>query len=252
MFFDHSMRMHHRGACADAARALGHTQAGFEVETRTCRMLIHLDLDFDTFVDPATRKFRDGRVRRMLLQALSDAAGVVRDRCAISSLMRGSVIVEALVRPDTTGADFRSPSTLAASVSRCVAKNATHLCSFFHAKKVELIKGSDSWWRTAQQLARGGGAGGGRIGGQTLSAKKPTKGAPVTVRIHFEDVFFDKVNAFGGIYGSFGDAENVRRFQRQLARELADVLNDAHPTRFKVCIYIYICRRLRGLSRLMK
>jgi hypothetical protein len=65
----------------------------------------------------------------------------------------------------------------------------------------------------------------------------PSKGAPVTVRIHFEDVFFDKVLEFGGIHGSFGDAENVKKFQRQLAKELADILNDAHPTRFKV----YIC-----------
>jgi len=157
----------------------------------------------------------------------SDAAGVKRDRCAISTLMRGSVVVEAVIRPDTTGADYRSPPALAAIVSRCVADRATALCSFFRAKRVELVKGSDSWWRTAQQLSRDP---------ATRARKKEHAGhgAPATVRMRFADVFFDRLQDFGGIHGSFGDAGNVGQFQRQLAKELASILNDAHPARFKV------------------
>jgi hypothetical protein len=51
IFFEHSMRAHHRRAVGGAAGdALSNTQGGFGVESETCRLLLTLDLDFDLHI----------------------------------------------------------------------------------------------------------------------------------------------------------------------------------------------------------
>jgi hypothetical protein len=236
VFFHHSARMHRRSAtsCGDYADGLAVRNAlgAFDVATDACRLQVHtpppftphpspfdlkpqnrqpptckrapqveLDLDFDAHVNTRTRRFKDRAVERRLVAALAEAAGVRQERVLVAGLMRGSVIVDALVQRDSTGSDYRSPEALGARVAQCIADKALALCQRFRAKSVRVVPADDSWWRTVSRLAApGDGAGRG--------------GARVSVRMHFEGVLFDDLQGFAELGGnSLADASTVKALQ---------------------------------------
>ena len=69
----------------------------------------------------------------------------------------------------------------------------------------------DSWWRTAQNMLRRA-----RAPTHAPTHKRPRADAGRCVRVWFagEGVLFDELTDFGGVHGSFRDAETVRMFQR--------------------------------------
>ena len=188
VFFEHSIRNHHRHACGDdTGLAQANTHGAFAPETSVCRLLLHLDLDFDTHVDARTRRFKDAGFGRMLVRRLAEAADVDAQRVRLCGLMRGSILAEALIRPDPTGADYRSASQVIARVASCIRSEATPLCSLFQARKVRLVRSEDSWLRTVARLAaappphaKGGG----------ISFGPKAKLTAKTIRVHLAGVFF--------------------------------------------------------------
>ena len=188
VFFEHSIRNHHRHACGDdSGLAQANTHGAFAPETSVCRLLLHLDLDFDTHVDARTRRFKDAGFGRMLVRRLAEAADVDAQRVRLCGLMRGSILAEALIRPDPTGADYRSASQVIARVASCIRSEATPLCSLFQARKVRLVRSEDSWLRTVARLAaappphaKGGG----------ISFGPKAKVTAKTIRVHLAGVFF--------------------------------------------------------------
>ena len=176
------------------------------------------------------------------------SAAVSVRRVRVSRAMRGSVVIEAAIRPDSSGSDYRGREDVADRVAKCIRNKATPLCTRFRAKSVELVRYDDSWWRTAQRLAQpltaaNSGANSGANGGAAFPRRARRGGAHAarTMRVYFGNSRTSKgeVAASGagstrlpeeqGVYfgafplqGSLEDAEAVRSFQRQLKRDLAD------------------------------
>jgi len=185
-------------------------------------MRIELDLEFDTHIHADSNQFKSDRMKRMLVRRIAEAAAVAPKRVSITNLMRGSIIVEATIRPDHTASDYRSPSVVVERVASCVRDKATPLSSYFRAKNVELLRKGNAWGRTAQLLASG------------THARNKNTGNNQTLRVHFGKVYFDDLVDFAGLKGSFANAATVSEFQNKLANELSSAVQELEPSRFRI------------------